>query len=107
MIVRLARRALISASLAVLAAAAPAGAADRLSLELARDATRVAAVQIAAPFTETSPKVRVLCKRLAPQRARCRASVAGDRITATFTARVRLAGENVTVYAGQLRTHQR
>jgi hypothetical protein len=106
MTVRLASLALVTAAAAALAAA-PAGASERLSLKLARDATRVAAVQVATPFTETTPTVRIACKRLAPQRARCRARIAGDRIDATFTARVRLTGEDVVVYAGQLRTDRR
>jgi hypothetical protein len=94
----------LGAALAALLAAAPAEAAARLTIKQARGATRVAAIQIAAPFTESQPRVTVTCKRTSTSVARCRARIGGDRITATFTARVRAGARTITVYAGRLQT---
>lgn len=94
-------RMILATTLAVLATAAPQ--ANALTMQEARQASRLAALDSFEAFTEKRPTIEVTCHRRSKYRARCKVRYEGDRLKATINASVEEIVSGFLVRFGAMR----
>lgn len=98
---------LVTVLVALLAAPAQAGTHwQKMNLLSARVASRLTAEDIAVPFGETKPRIRIACRLTSETRADCHVRIHAQRLNATFDTWVRWREKQGYCWARNLRSRE-